>query len=1010
MINHNNKGTYGFLKNTVRNNTFNITDSVNAIKRMIYNSYRYLYKVEESYTSIPKYKFYTKDDLKLDNKNRYHILINHNFIENSKKEKYRLSTYYDKYVSLDDIRTNTKIFSYYPIVFINGSVTTDIEVKFLADETADIKFTNSKKYSDYLSSNKEIDIVWFKNITKYTSKVFGKASTLYNNGQCSFDSTDFDRNTNIFAYIIPEDSSYESSNIYPCSTNGNKITFNIKPNNYLLNLGDTKITVYLFSIRGLKFVNGNKSFTKLPDDTKYTSIVTIYDNNKTYSKPIPKDSLILFANSNNQTDGKMDLNSEIIEHYPNIYEIKNDGELSTTSLKIYYIYNDFNNDLSYIDKLEIVHKYMVKLTNSAGLEKCLLKFLNKEVSDEYLNSLFNTYWNFKDDEFFYKHIDFWDSDYVCDKDFFYQKTSDKEIFNTKVKDYDFIYKINKMQDIVDSDFSVMEYYGLDVNKRFESYFLDVDKAIEKDPEYMVKKERYNSYTMDFDENEEVLPEYKIDFVDENGNPLKHYVFIFRNEDSKRMYYNIFINGKFVPRTNYTLNYGYKVVQHKYADYIYIPETYFTSEDSVFIEIEKLISYKIVKPVQFTDNSLMDISFKDAEYYEPTLLDLNIMDTSNHAYDMSLFDIFVKIPDDSQYAVEDHRYTSDNIVKDDTTGKYFISVNDILADIKSATDSKNVQRGIDLLPIKYINLTDIKIRCKDSSLYNTDINIIINKIPYIFTKKMTGTGIPKIRLIQSELIGKKSVTHIRTFIDRYFIPSTYKVEEISPSEIYLIPNMEVKENEVIDFEISPYSYEMEFYLKHLPKTGVVDFGNSLSRPFNFKYYDVYLNGVKLNYTKITRLSSTQVIIHDVKDNMNLAVYRRDRDYEYYISTNSIEPTKRLLDHDDSKIVTNLIDDEEKKEPEETEKDRWERVISEHDYQYILFYLLEIIPQGIPLASSWNIKKEKLNEDYPVVYDTFSNKSNRIVMRPNRDHSINKIVLMIGQNTDMEIPEHEYIIIE
>lgn len=92
---------------------------------------------------------------------------------------------------------------------------------------------------------------------------------------------------------------------------------------------------------------------------------------------------------------------------------------------------------------------------------------------------------------------------------------------------------------------------------------------------------------------------------------------------------------------------------------------------------------------------------------------------------------------------------------------------------------------------------------------------------------------------------------------------------------------------ISVDVMPVDITCEFKLDYIENDyGFIDTGDSLSLPFDLKWYDVYVNGLKLNNYNIDIVTTNKFFIKGIKSRRNLRIYARGDIYdEFMIDHNS-----------------------------------------------------------------------------------------------------------------------------
>ena len=87
-------------------------------------------------------------------------------------------------------------------------------------------------------------------------------------------------------------------------------------------------------------------------------------------------------------------------------------------------------------------------------------------------------------------------------------------------------------------------------------------------------------------------------------------------------------------------------------------------------------------------------------------------------------------------------------------------------------------------------------------------------------------------------------------------------------------MDKKVGDVYHIEINPNIYHTHYFNFKISNEGMFDFGGILNKPFNLKWFDVYLNGFKLNEDNFDILTPRYVLIKNVKTTDNLLIMEKN----------------------------------------------------------------------------------------------------------------------------------------
>lgn len=955
----NNSITEKRLANALTNNTFDLEKAEIAIKKTVENSFQYLKSLQRSYISLYRFNL-TNDDLYMNNKGDLCFSLDKDFIEHTRRKKYKNSRFYTEYVSFSNLIKNRDIFAYIPIIFLDGKFVSGYEVKSTLDAKTEIVLPFIQYKQTFLKESHKIEVMFVKDMDYNTFTTNKHVVEKYGwKLPKSVTKLDIRTQKTVLMTIIPVNGQ-SGTNMIPVviDSDGNLVLD--KTNEVTKNAVEqnTEVVIHIISSDNLFEVSGLKSVNQRINDNRLSSIVVLSsseDGYDTYAMPIPSHNLLILKVDNTTGEYSYENNLNIIIHYPNIYEIEVDNSVDKErySYKVFYFYHQMYDYLKFDNRFKYIYRFIGKTLGDISLEEVVTTLLYSKYDDEFIQNYFLNMFNYEDAEYLYDNGD----------------------FSLTKKPYDFDYKIEKFKEFSRREPSVLVDYAKDVTLPSTTFFLDVRNIDLED------RTRTNTFNEAEDEIDKVV------------FGTECYVFKFRNEGADALDLRFFVDGILVT--------DFYILSVKNMDYVYIP-TYFINEDS-YIEVEQFYSYISLNKVSFKDKiTPVTIEFNENEVVSPTLYDLFVTDTDHNRIDRKLFKIYCPV-EASRYDVSD--YINDE-VKADTIiveGQFYVNVENI--------GSINISES--RIPINFLELRKLVIIANDDSIINKELLFTVNKIPYLHTETMAVSGLPKIRLFNGSVPWKEDIKYLRIFINGRFVPMKSAIYEESPMVTYFIPNCYISEGEKVTVDITPFVYEEEFYLETIPDDFIVDFNGKLSKPFDFKYYDIYLNGRKLNERNVQVLSPERIALFNVSSLNNFYILRKDRDCEFFgFTTPVITPIDEFFSSSDvsedekEKLIEEIIYDYHN--PEDIQKGTNDEPnidvyteLPDEVYGIYRFYLDIILSKGICKPNSFYVDKDMVEEIYTSTYDTYSNKKNRVVMRPNINHDANT-VLMLGKAYNQYYP--------
>lgn len=344
---------------------------------------------------------------------------------------------------------------------------------------------------------------------------------------------------------------------------------------------------------------------------------------------------------------------------------------------------------------------------------------------------------------------------------------------------------------------------------------------------------------------------RMDNTNEIINPLQQesfaeqrYVFVFRTFfDSTVFNYRLFLDGEFYKPDKYYRDSEYW--------YIYIPTTMISTQS--IIELEKFGFYDTTKDIIFTNTGVdTNINPKYNEYLNP-----------NH---------MVLIRTDTKEIIPDTGYTV-KIVKDGQT--YTVTRDNFV----------EIQNGF-------------SISLNDATLINIPLQLITH-LYYDFQSFIVTDNDNLGDIVNFPSKSKDDVSFMRVYrnnrlVSPQYIYGSYANAIDKNTAIYPGFMREIGDEIIVDY--TPYNYQLVFSKPLIDNNGFVDLRGHLSKPFSLTWYDVYLNGRKLNYTNITILSPSLIYIKNVNSIHDLLVIEKNRDSEVFPVGTSQSLIERLWDTD------------------------------------------------------------------------------------------------------------------
>ena len=300
--------------NAFTNNTFSLPETELAIKSTVENSFKYLQDLQKSYINISRFNL-TEDDVYILTDDVVCLSVDKDLIDSPKRKIYKRSSFYNKELTLEDIGNNPDIFSFIPLVFIDGKSLFSYKIKSSLDGRTVFTFTHIKSLQKFMGVHHNIEIVFIKKM-KYeyciTNRFVGeKYNWIFPNSVTGFT---FKPEEKLFAFFRNPEEDF-GTNIFPISMddNGNLIIDNEEIKNYFYT--GKEIEIRLFSIPHLIEIEGTKQIHHRVDNNKLSSTLVIFDKDDiTYKMPIPPENLFILKINKVTKEISYQNNRDVILH------------------------------------------------------------------------------------------------------------------------------------------------------------------------------------------------------------------------------------------------------------------------------------------------------------------------------------------------------------------------------------------------------------------------------------------------------------------------------------------------------------------------------------------------------------------------------------------------------------------------------------------------------------------------------------------------------------------------
>ena len=382
----------------------------------------------------------------------------------------------------------------------------------------------------------------------------------------------------------------------------------------------------------------------------------------------------------------------------------------------------------------------------------------------------------------------------------------------------------------------------------------------------------------------------------------------------------------------------------FMDYIYIPVSMVTEDSYIEVEVFKEIS--VEDEVTFTslDEEKEIQVFESDKNITPTLCDITYIDEDdNHRYDRNFFDL-TAIYEKATFPIQP-------VSKD--------------------------------CPIKFTRLTHFKIKPNHPYVLNKPFKIRLSKaaVGKIYQLEKDGS---QLLMLETTNFGMYP-DFIRVFVNGRILPKErYFINTLSQNPTLYLADTNYKKGDKVFVDITPYRYTQVYYQEKLmPDELVIDLKGYITKPFDIRYYDVYMNGRKLNQTNVWTVDPWSITLTNLHSIYNLVIFEKERDYEYfglkyrtglyYFSFEELLRQTFITEEEKNIILKRLIDAQ--KDPRTNIKPNVndEERLDYHDISKWMkiysFYHDELIPRTYYHPSEKQTSTDVLSEIYTPIYDTY-----------------------------------------
>ena len=592
---------------------------------------------------------------------------------------------------------------------------------------------------------------------------------------------------------------------------------------------------------------------------------------------------------------------------------------------------------------------------------------------------------------------------------------------TKIEEFASIFDFVINHDIVGYYYDEMDYLRNYENTMhpFEYKVSKLKSFIKDDPNALlnyVRAQNKVGYKYEFSAKDiDLASRYKL--YSENGEKFTEPMYLFtiqRPDPDDTLSARIFIDGLLCTSFIYD--------RYEYTDLIYVPAN--EVKDDSYFEIEVFPRYLDRKTFTFSvDNPSCEIDFPATENVEPTLSDIFFFlgeDDTTDRLEHNKFGLEAISTRYNYYVNDDETipiyyktlngaankgpyydkngqaftYEGMRVPKNDISTEELgelIAGGKLIQDTGYETDSHlNIERLSNIVTydkvaegettlqsedekgVLYSRITKIRVTLKDISLYDQPITIAIAKKPAFEGSKSHTIIYPS---YTTPIENSQNVEeYTRAFKNGRLLSKNRYDFTVIDGLLGIQVLEKLQKGETIGFDITPFRNRLIFYKEELD-SDLVDLRGYINKPFDMKFYEVYLNGRRLNRTNVYPISPWEFKLAGTHSIYNLEIYEKDRDWEYYGTdfknyftlSDFIRKTfmedkwKEKLIHD----VTGDIPGNDNCE----DKMPWDRELDLISLYYEMFYYMKLVPMHFVSGDNMDFDTDEIKSKYPIIDELY-----------------------------------------
>lgn len=303
------------------------------------------------------------------------------------------------------------------------------------------------------------------------------------------------------------------------------------------------------------------------------------------------------------------------------------------------------------------------------------------------------------------------------------------------------------------------------------------------------------------------------------------------------------------------------------------------------------------------------------------------------------------------------------------------------------------------PVKFTRLSTFDIKPNTESAVGVPFKLKFSKIPIMIRFRIDDAGYAYIDMRTDDF--NLNIDYLRIFRNGRLVPRPrYKlITNYERPKLLFLEWFDV--GDIVYVDVTPYRYTQIYHQDVLqPGEVLINLSGVINKPFDIRYYDVYMNGRKMSLNNVFAISPWEITLVNLKTNYNLDIYEKERDWEYfgldynslmyYFSFDNLIDSGIVSDEEFGKLIKDRIDEIKDErlniKPNEFIEEPLDYSDTDMIYPiFFIFYYDELVPKNYVNPDIPQFSKEIMEANFPEVlhhYETSSYESSMSAIEKGR----------------------------